>query len=77
MTDDVGQLRAWARRNRATLPYLLACLGLLVVGLVASAFVLAGGPAGFLLLLIIVIAIPAAWILLKVVQALVARARRP
>lgn len=76
MRDDVGQPRAWARRNRATLPYLLACLALLVVGVVASAFVLAGGPAALFLLLIILLAVPAAWILLKLLYAVFARARR-
>jgi hypothetical protein len=76
VTDDVSQLRAWAQKNRATLPYLLACLGLLVVGLVATAFVLAGGPAGFLLLLIILVAIPAAWVLLRLAHGIVARIRR-
>ena len=75
MNDDVSQLRAWARKNRATLPYLLAALGLLVAGLVASAFVLAGGPAAFLLLLVILIAVPAAWVLLKLLYAVFARAR--
>lgn len=76
MSESLRPLRLWAHRNRATLPYLLTCLALLVVGLIGSVFVLAGGPAAWLVALILLGAFVGGVVLLTLFDRVAARFRR-
>jgi uncharacterized membrane protein YdjX (TVP38/TMEM64 family) len=68
--------REWMQANRAVAPYLFACLALVVVGLLASVFVLAGGPAAWAVALILLLAIVAGAVLLSLIDRVAGRTRR-
>jgi hypothetical protein len=68
--------REWMQANRAVAPYLFACLALVVIGLVASVFVLAGGPAAWMVALILFFALAAGVVLLTLAERVARRLRR-